>query len=133
MLWRIGIINTFYLCLTLKELRNRILRTILVWWLFSLKRLYRSVFSTVSFRKLFFRLSGLSLNQDIKICVISYYVILISNFVLTLYKKSSLINNNLFIKGIQYFLKTCLQRCFEFFKKKLIYKDKCGTVKKYRV
>ena len=37
--------------------------------------LCRSAFSTVSFRKLVFRLSVLSLNQDIKI-----YVIMLCNF-----------------------------------------------------
>ena len=55
----------------LKELRNRILRTTLVWSLFCLTWLYVGLhFLTGSFRKLVFRLSALSLNQDIKICVI---------------------------------------------------------------
>ena len=52
----------------LKERGNRNLRTILVWSLLCLKRLCKSAFSTVSFRKLVFRLSVLFLNQDIKIC-----------------------------------------------------------------
>ena len=69
---------------TLKELRNRILRTTLVWSLFCLIRLYVDLhFSTSSFRKLVFRLSALSLNQDIKIESLCY-VILICSFVLTL-------------------------------------------------
>ena len=40
------------------------------------------------------------LNQDIKIYVLSCYIILLCNFVLTLYKNSPLINNTkaLFIK-----------------------------------
>ena len=55
---------------TLRELRNRILRTSLVWSLFGLIRLYVVLhFSTSSFRKLVFPLSVLSLNQDIKTCV----------------------------------------------------------------
>ena len=55
---------------TLKELGNRILRTTLVWSLFGLIRVYVVLhFSTSSFRKLVFPLSVLSLNQDIKTCV----------------------------------------------------------------
>ena len=42
-----------------------------------------SAFSTVSFRRLIFRLSALSLNQDIKMCVI-----MLCNFVFTLCKKA---------------------------------------------
>ena len=55
--------------------------------------LYRSAFSTDSFRNLVFRLSVLSLNKDIKICVI-----MVCNFVLTLYKNSPFTNNKQFIK-----------------------------------
>ena len=40
------------------------------------------------------------------------------NFVLTLYKTSPFINNKLFIKIIQYYVKTCFQICFEYLKKK---------------
>ena len=50
--------------------------------------LCRSTFSTVSFTNLVFRLSVLSLNQDIKYAS-SYYVTLICSFVLTLYNKNS--------------------------------------------
>ena len=53
--------------------------------------LCRSAFSTVYFRKLVFPLSVLFLNQIIKIAS-SCYVILIYNFVLTLYKNSPFIN-----------------------------------------
>ena len=74
--------------------------------------LCRFAFSTVSFRKLVFHLSVPSLNQDIKICVI-----MLCNFVLTLYKNSRFINNKLFIKILQNYVKTCFQRCFGFFKK----------------
>ena len=66
--------------------------------------LCRSAFSKVYFRKLVFRLSALSLNQDIK-KTSSCYVILICNFVLTLYKNSPFINNKLFIKILQYYVK----------------------------
>ena len=53
------------LVIALKELRNRILRTTLEWSLFCLIRLYVGLyFSISSFRKLVFRLSVLSLNQD---------------------------------------------------------------------
>ena len=43
--------------------------------------LCRSAFSTVSFRKLVFRLSVLSLNQDIKICVIRICSFVLSSFI----------------------------------------------------
>ena len=53
------------LVISLKELRNRILRTTLEWSLLCLIRLYVGLhFSISSFRKLVFRLSVLSLNQD---------------------------------------------------------------------
>ena len=65
--------------------------------------LCRSALSTGFFRKLVFRLSVLSLNQDIKICVSSCYVILVCSFVLNLYKNSPFINNNIFTKVLQYF------------------------------
>ena len=74
--------------------------------------LCRSAVSTVSFRKLVFHFSVPSLNQDIKICVT-----MLGNFLLTLYKNSPFINNKLFLKILQYHVKTCFQRCFEFFKK----------------
>ena len=48
----------------------------------------------------------------------SCYVILVCNFVLTLYKISPLINYKLFINVLQYHVKICFQRCFEFFTKK---------------
>ena len=47
----------------------------------------------------------------------SCYLILICNFVLVLYKNSTL-NNKLFIKVLQYYVKTCFQRCFVFSKNK---------------
>ena len=75
--------------------------------------LCRSAFSTDSFRKLVFRLSVLSLNQVIKICVI-----MLCNFILALYENSLFINNKLFIKILRYYVKTCFQRFFEFFTKK---------------
>ena len=75
--------------------------------------LCRSSFSKVSFRKLVFGLPVLSLNQDIKTCVTW-----ICSFVLTLYKNSPFINNKLFTKVLQHYVKTCFQRCFEFFKYK---------------
>ena len=74
--------------------------------------LCRSAFFTVSFRKLVVHFSVPSLNQHIKMCVI-----MLCNFVLTLYKNSPFINNKLFIKVLQNYVKTCFQRCFEFFKK----------------
>ena len=74
--------------------------------------LCRSAFSTVSLRKQVFHFSVPSLNQDIKI-----FVIMLCNFVLTLYKNSPYIHNKLFIIILQYYVKTCFQRCFEFFKK----------------
>ena len=49
----------------------------------------------------------------------SCYVNLIYNLVLTLYKNSPFIKNKLFIKILQYYVKTCFQRCFEFFTKKI--------------
>ena len=114
---------------TLKEFWNRILRTIFIWSLFCLKRLYVSVFSTVSFRKLVFRLSVLSLNQDIKY-VSSCHIILACNFVLTLYKKSPFINRKLFIRTL-----TRFQRCLVFFeknsfKKKIVEQSKNKECKK---
>ena len=78
--------------------------------------LCRSSFSTVSFRKLVFRLFVLSLNQDIKICVIILCNLDV-DFVLTLNKNSPFINNKLFIKILQCYVKIYFQRCFEFFKK----------------
>ena len=39
-------------------------------------------------------------------------VILICSFVLTLYKKSLFLNNKLFTKVLQYYVKTCFQRWF---------------------
>ena len=74
--------------------------------------LCRCTYSTVSFRKLVFRLSVHSLKEDIKICVI-----MICSFVLTIYKNSPFINNKLFAKALQYYVKTCFQKCFAFFKK----------------
>ena len=74
--------------------------------------LCRSAFSIDSFRKLAFHFSGLSLNQDIKICAI-----MLCNFVLTLHENSLFINNKLFIEILQYYVKTCFHRFFEFFKK----------------
>ena len=61
----------------------------------------------------------------------SCYVILLCNFVLTLYKNSRLINYKLFINVLQYHVKIWFQRCFEFFQKiEKTHKKKCGTVKK---
>ena len=62
--------------------------------------------------------------------------IFICNFVLVLYKNSPL-NNKLFIKVLQYYVKTCFQRCFLFSKnktkQKLIYREKCRTVSKIKI
>ena len=55
--------------------------------------LYRSAFSTISLRKLVFCFFVLSLNQDIKMCVI-----MLCNFVLTLNKNSPFVNYKLFLK-----------------------------------
>ena len=85
--------------------------------------LCRSAFSAVSFRKLVFRFSVPSWSQDIKICAI-----MLCNFVHTLYKNSPFIHNKLFIKILQYYVKTCFQKCFEFLKK-LIYKEERETIK----
>ena len=71
--------------------------------------LCRSAFSTDSFRKLVFRLSVLSLNQDKYAS--SRYLILLSFYI----KNSPFINNKQFIKVLQYYVKTCFQRCFVFF------------------
>ena len=71
-----------------------------------------SLFSTVSYRKLVFRLSVLSLNQNIKICLI-----VLCYFVLTLNKNSHIINNKLFIQILKFYVKTGFQRFFGFFKK----------------
>ena len=87
--------------------------------------LSRSAFSTISFRKLVFRFFVLSLKQDIKICVI-----MICSFVLTLYKNSPSINNKLFTKVLQYYVKTCFQRYFEFFKKNSCIKKSVEQSKK---
>ena len=90
------------------------------------KGLCRSAFSMVSFEKLIFCGSVLSLKQDIKICII-----MVCSFVLTLYKNSPSVNNKLFTKVLQYYLcKNMLSEMFWVFqKKKLIYKEMCGTVK----
>ena len=53
---------------------------------------------------------------------------MLSNFVLTLCNNSPFIKNKLFVKILQYYVKTCFQRCFEFFKTKTN-KEKCETVK----
>ena len=63
--------------------------------------LCRSAFSTVSFRKLVF-LCFLWI-KTLKYAS-SCYVILIYNFVLTLYKNSPFINNKLFMKILQYYM-----------------------------
>ena len=102
----------------LKELRNRILHTILVWSLFSLMWLYVGLhFLEFLFQTWFFVFLCFLWIKTLKY-VSSCYVILICNFVLTLYKNSRFINNKLFIKILQYYVKTCFQRCFDFFKKK---------------
>ena len=87
---------------SLKELQNPVLSFILVWSLFCLIRLYvglhflqfpwKTSFSSFYAFCVFCFESNL-LNQDIKIYVLSCYVILLCNFVLTLYKNSPLINN----------------------------------------
>ena len=55
-------------------------------------------------------------------------VILVCNFVLTSYKNSPFINNKLFIKVLQYYVKTL--EMFWVFQKNLINEKKCGIVKK---
>ena len=102
----------------LTELRNRILHTILVWPLFRLILLFVGLYYLrILLENLFLScFSALSLNQDIKTCIIMY-VILVRYFVLTLHKNSRFINNKLFINVWQYYVKTCFQRCFDFFKK----------------
>ena len=65
--------------------------------------LHGSAFSTVSFRKLIFRLFVLFWIKTLKYAS-SCNVILICNFVLTLYKNSLFINNKLFIKILKYFV-----------------------------
>ena len=74
-----------------------------------------------------------SLNQDIKICVIMLWI-LICNFVLVLHKNSPL-NNKLFIKVLQYYVKHAFRDgvFFQKTKQKLIYKEKCRTVKKIKI
>ena len=76
--------------------------------------LCRPAFSTVSFRKLVFRFSVLSLNQDNKICVIMPHVVLFSSYI----KTYIFLDNKLFTKVLRYHVKTRFHRCFEFFKKK---------------
>ena len=89
-----------------------------------------SSFPAVSFRKqVFVFLCFLSI-KTLKYAP-SCYVILLCNFVLTLYKNSRLINYKLFINVLQYHVKIWFQRCFEFFQKiEKTHKKKCGTVKK---
>ena len=97
--------------------------------------LCRSAFSTISFGKLVFRLSFVFfiLNkifwiQDIKISVINIWkgpncrVILFS-----LYKNSPYKYQTIYKRYIVW--KTCFQTGFEFFKKKIIYKEKYEKVK----
>ena len=113
----------------LKELRNRILCTTLVWSLFCLILLYVGLhFSMSSFRKLFFRLSVLSLNEDIKICVIMYVIL---NLFSTYVKTHLLVNNKLF-KNVLYIVLLCknlVSEMFWFFQKKRIYKEKWNSHK----
>ena len=54
---------------------------------------------------------------------------MLCNFVFTLYKNSPFINNKLFIKILQYYVKTCFQRCFEFFKKNSFIKKRVKPLK----
>ena len=77
--------------------------------------LCRLAFSTVSFRKLVFH-PVFSLNQDIKIGVIMYVFWHVN-------ENSPFINNKLLAKILQYYVKTCLWRCFEFFKKNSFIKE----------
>ena len=79
--------------------------------------LCRSAFSSVSFRKLVFRLSVLSLNQGIKMCHMIY------SFILTLYKNLPFINNKLFPKVLQYYEKACFQRCSKMFQRSFSIKN----------
>ena len=107
----------------LKELRNRILRTILVWSLLCLIRLcvglhfLRFLSEIYVFVFLYFLWI-----KSLKYAS-SDYVILTSSFVLTLYKNPPFINNKLIqkptfynyqaiYKSLQYYVKTCSQRCF---------------------
>ena len=61
----------------------------------------------------FLCVSVLSLNQEIKICVMCY-VILFSPYI----KKLTFYKNKLFIKVLQYYVKPCFQTYFEFFRKR---------------
>ena len=91
--------------------------------------LCRSAFFYMSsFRKLFFRLSVLSLNEDIKICVIMYVIL---NLFSTYVKTHLLVNNKLF-KNVLYIVLLCknlVSEMFWFFQKKRIYKEKWNSHK----
>ena len=96
--------------------------------------LWRSEFSTVSFRKLVFFVFLCFLWIKTLKFASSCYVILISNFVLTLYKKTHLfINKKAIYKSSTVLCKNILSDMFWVFqKKKKFYKEKCGTVKKIK-
>ena len=103
---------------SLQELRNRILRTTLTWSLFCLIRLYAGLqFLRRLLENTFFVILWFLWIKTLKYAS-SCYVILICSFVLILYKNPPFLNNRLFTKVLQYYVKACFQRCFEFFKKK---------------
>ena len=111
---------------SLKELQNPVLSFILVWSLFCLIRLYvglhflqfpwKTSFSSFYAFCVFCFESNL-LNQDIKIYVLSCYVILLCNFVLTLYKNSPLINNTKLLIKILLLQKHAFREILSFSKK----------------
>ena len=111
---------------SLKELQNPVLSFILVWSLFCLIRLYvglhflqfpwKTSFSSFYAFCVFCFESNL-LNQDIKIYVLSCYVILLCNFVLILYKNSPLINNTKLLIKILLLQKHAFREILSFSKK----------------
>ena len=79
--------------------------------------LCRSAFSTVSLGKTSFLVFLCFLWIRTLKFASSWNVILGCNFVLTLYKKTHFLQTKkLFIEVLQYYVKTCFQICFEFFK-----------------
>ena len=103
---------------SLQELRNRILGTTLTRSLFWLIRLCIGLqFLRLLLENMFFVILWFLWIKTSKYAS-SCYVILICSFVLILYKNPPFLNNRLFTKVLQYYVKTCFQRCFEFFLKK---------------
>ena len=63
-------VTTYIHATTNIHIKHRFTQTLMIWLVLLNTALCRSAFSTVSFRKQVFRLSVLSLNQDIKLRVI---------------------------------------------------------------